>query len=498
MNDNNKQFSLLQQRGDAMNVLWITCDEMKANALSVYGNKGIKLPAMERLASEGVVFEKNFVQVPKCIPSRPSMLTGRYAHVDGLRAMSTECFKGNGWMTLNATAPSLITWLKKDGYKIDIFGKNHWIRHEAENDLLDRKPESIQAKTQPPLLEVEPPEIMQRAYFAGRVSPEYDRETFSDSVSVDRTIRFMEQNRNEPFFALLDIGQPHPPYYEWPEFADDIPLDLVPVPPCRPLTEMPMVEQAIRRTFDVEDLSDDQRRRIVRAYWSQCRFADNLVGRVLDAIERLGLVEETLVIYNADHGDFAGEHNCYEKWDTALLDCITQVPLVMRLPGVISKNKRIEELTEQVDITPTILEALAKAIPDSIQGKSLLALIKGETDIHKDAVFSQGGVESCATQKPGLDYQSKLRKPYWNKQKTLIDYPEALMRSHMVRTKEHKLIYRLNGEHEFYDLTKDPEELNNVYGHADTQDAIVCLEKKLLHFFVKNQNDMPQIDELWA
>jgi arylsulfatase A-like enzyme len=171
----------------------------------------------------------------------------------------------------------------------------------------------------------------------------------------------------------------------------------------------------------------------------------------------------------------------------------------MRLPGTLPAGQRISALTEQVDIAPTVMELLGKEVPPSVQGTSLLPLINDPDSPHKDAVFSQGGVEPAATRKPGLDYEVQLDlSPYWNKQRTLIEYPDALVRAHMVRTEHYKLIYRLAGDHEFYDLRNDPSELENLYNREEFCNEVAKLEQRLLRFFVENQSQDPVIDELWA
>ncbi len=478
-----------------MNILWITCDEMKAKAIRPYANKYVPVPAIERIASEGVIFMNNFVQVPKCIPSRPSMLSSRYPHLDGLRTMSTESFNGTGWMTLSETSPNLLKWLKEKKYRTAIFGKNHWIRPEAEQTLLDRF--SCAGDPFPKVLS-EPEEILHRAYFGNTVDPNYDRKNFVDELSVSEAIKFMNESKKQNFCVLLDISQPHPPYFEWPEFADDIPLSEISIPSAVAVEKAPIVEQAIRKTFDVENLSDEQKRKIIRAYWSQCRYADSLIKRVLDFLETSKLVKNTFLIITSDHGDFAGEHNCYEKWDTSFLDCIVHVPLLMRFPGILPKSLKINSLTEHVDIVPTILEIMNQNIPATVNGKSLLPLMKNPYLEHKKAVFSQGGVEPNAVLKSGTDYRSKLIKPYWNKQKTIIDFPETLLRSHMVRTKTYKLIYRLSGDHELYNLVNDPDEINNIYKKPGTEKILSEMKDLLLDFFVQNQTQIPVIEELWA
>jgi hypothetical protein len=142
---------------------------------------------------------------------------------------------------------------------------------------------------------------------------------------------------------------------------------------------------------------------------------------------------------------------------------------------------------------------LGKPVPPTVQGTSLLPLIDNPSHPHKDAVFSQGGVEPEATRTPGRDYETQLgARPYWNKQRTLIEHPDALVRAHMVRTGRHKLIYRLMGDHEFYDLVEDPDELDNRYGREEYAEEIARLERRLLRFFVEYQTNIPVIEELWA
>lgn len=481
-----------------MNILWITCDELRASAVPGFGKSVLpyRLPGFERLAAEGTRFSQCHVQVPKCIPMRGQFLTGRYPHADGLRTMSRAHFSGDHFMLLRKDSPSLLRWLKDAGYAVGLTGKNHVLRFSEADELFDPIPAGPE-KGQPVSCEGSKSEWT-RAYFAGRVCDDYDRETFADTRHAEGIIRFIEAHADRPFFALCDIGEPHPPYKEWPEYADDIPLGEVPLPPRPEMGGASPVIQALRRAHDNEALPDEDRRRILRAYWSQTRFADSLVQRILDALDRLRLADNTLVILGSDHGDFAGHYGCFEKWDTALYDCITHVPLVMRLPGKLPGGTDVTGLVEGIDIAPTILELLGMKIPDTIHGQSLLPLADGRESASKKVVFSQGGLEPSATLRPGRDYQDRIPPFYYGKQETLIQCPEALQRAHMVRSKTHKLIYRLDGRHELYDLQADPEELHNRYGETASTAIVSDLEKRLLEFFVRYQVDTPAIRELWA
>jgi arylsulfatase A-like enzyme len=123
------------------NVLWITCDEMKASALSVYGNRQLSMPATERLAREGVVVRQAFTQIGKCIPVRSTFLTGRYPHVDGMRTMSRRDFSAGNFMLLSQDDPSLLTWLRDEGYRLAITGKNHVTQPEATREFFEEIPQ---------------------------------------------------------------------------------------------------------------------------------------------------------------------------------------------------------------------------------------------------------------------------------------------------------------------------------------------------------------------
>ena len=483
--------------GRPTSVLWITCDEMRASAASCYGNDRVPMPAFDRVAREGVVFDQCHVQVPKCIPQRPLMLAGRYAHAGGLRTMSAADFSGDSFMRLSRHDESLVKWLGGAGYVQGLFGKNHVLHGRDAREVFEQidPPREVIA----PRFE-DTGELLRRAYFAGRVDEGYDPEHYTDAVECDRAVEFLRRRAADgrPYFALLDIGEPHPPYKEWPGPMDDVPLSDVPPPPVPPLAEVPPVLRAWRESHGVEALADDDRRRILRAYWSQCAFADRLVGRVLDALDRLGLADDTLVILGSDHGDFAGHYGCYEKWDTALYDCITRVPLILRLPGRLAAGRRVGALCETVDVAPTILELLGLPVPDTVHGRSLVPVMHDPSRGHKDVVFAQGGVEPAAVRRPGLEYEAKLASPYHGKQRALVEHPEALVRAHMVRTATHKLIYRLSGDSELYDLAADPDELRDRIDDPALAGVRRDLERRLLELLVRHQPDEPRIRELWA
>jgi arylsulfatase A-like enzyme len=479
-----------------LNILWITCDELRADALPCYGNPVTTLPAAERLAREGVRFERAFCQMPKCVPSRCSMLTGRYPHADGLRTLKGRAHApayptkaDNSMVCLQADTPNLIPYLRERGYSTALHGKNHIVEWNLHDRWFDSTSSWQWLKS---THGVTTPEL-RRADYAGAVPTSFPLTQHADAVIAREAVQYLESVGPRPFFALVDMHLPHPVYQDYPTPVSQRPLADIPLPPCAPLADAPALERALRQSKDLEQLSDDDRRRVRRAYYSMAEFADQQIGIILAALDRLGLTENTLVIYTSDHGDFAGDHNCYEKWDTSFLDAITRVPLILRLPGQLPAGTVCPALVELIDILPTALDLAGLPTPRWVQGQSFLAALCGETAHHRDDVICSGGVEEALWRAPALSPEVPTVK-----QRVLLEHPETMARAKMIRTATHKLIYRLRGEHELYDLTRDPHELVNLAGHSDYAAVELDLRDRLLRRLLESESILPEIAELHA
>jgi choline-sulfatase len=222
-------------------------------------------------------------------------------------------------------------------------------------------------------------------------------------------------------------------------------------------------------------------------------FADDCVGRVMSAIDEAGLAEKTLVICTSDHGGFAGEHGTVDKWDTMFYDSLIKVPLVMHFPPAMDQGRRIDALTDNVDIAPTVLELCGFESPEWIQGKSLAGMIFGRNAVHKDAVFCEGGVEKSA-----LERIRPVEKGLSVRQQLLRRHPWTLKRARMIRTQKWKLVFRVDGETELYNLRDDPSELTSVSGLSVTKTVTHDLLERLLSWAIKTETDYPPIVELKA
>jgi choline-sulfatase len=484
-----------------LNLIIITSDEMRADAPGFMGNPDCRTPNLDRFAEKGVVFENHFAVHGKCVPSRISMVTGRYVHTDGFRTINLHLPDGE---------PNLLESLKKNGYETAVFGLNHvWEKLYGQNekgsgcadyhsftkgyfdDLLKREwpvPESGPNAVQPPELPRE------QFHYNGRI--EEPLTYFCDDNRTEQAIHYLSKvrDRARPFFMQLNISRPHPPYaVEEPYFSmyDRKAIRAWPheVPDGAPLPTRKMRE--IRTGVET---GADAFREIQAVYYGMITKVDVLLGRVFEAIEREGLLENSVVLFTTDHGDFAGQYGLVEKWDTCMADCILRSPLILRAPGL-PNGTRVKGLNEKVDLPPTLLELLGIEPDWGIHGRSLLPLIRGGPG--KEAVFADGGHEEEMWGRFNFNPQDKQGnpRPLDGKQRTYREAPETMARTKMVRTERWKLVCRLAGGNELYDLQADPQELKNLWGahasDAERSRVVRDLQEKLIEWCLRTDTDRP-------
>lgn len=492
------------------NIIWITSDEMKASSLSAYGHPWADTPTSQRVAENGVLFERAYAQFPKCVPSRCSFLTGRYTHTEGFRTIHTGRKKKadpdhDSLIALDAHHPNLITHLRDLGYTTCSFGKNHNVRWSVYREWFDEVMYDDYQHPAPAKLAAEPTPEQRRALFAGKISEDFPRELLPDHYNADKAIDFLHRHASggspradgeKPFFMLLDFGWPHPAYRGCPPWFDTVSNEDIDVPPRPPLTEdTARIRRLYREVYGLDDLPESVWKTVVRAYQSMVAHSDQQIGRVLDTVQRCGLAENTIFIYSADHGDFAGEYGCVEKYDGMFYDCLVRVPLIVQMPGRLPGGRRFDQPVELLDLYPTLCDLLDIPHPPGLHGRSLLPLIEGKTDEHKKCVFSEGGLEPGA-----LETAPSMKELGRNfaKHRVLVEQPVTMERAKMVVMGPYKLVWRTGGDHEFYDLDEDPAELENRYGQERYRDVIAEMREELIAWLIRTETDRPPIDELIA
>ncbi len=369
------------------NLLYILADDHAGYVLGCDGNRLARTPNLDRLASEGTRFAAHYCNSPVCTPSRQSFLTGQMPHMAGVTRLPTP---------LAEDKPTLARQLKQAGYTTAVFGKMHFNvpakpglhgfdipRTEQEltrdwNQTVKPRPVPEGVATKPPWRPFKDPA---RIWLnADKLPyPRYERDMRS-LYQLQLAEQFLEAHRNQPFAMWLSFMEPHSPY--------DFPIeDSARFDPAR--FDVPRVgpEDGPQIPLIFRDLTDAQKRGIIASYYTSVEYVDRNVGRALDALRRLGLERDTLVVYHADHGYSLGQHGRFEKhcgYDPAL-----RVPLVMRLPGKIRQGV-VKDLTEHIDVPATVVDIMGIERLPVQHGQSLRPYLEGRRmDSARSWIFSE-------------------------------------------------------------------------------------------------------------
>ena len=489
------------------NLVVITSDEMRGDAPGFMGNPDCRTPNLDRLAASGVAFHNHFTVHGKSVPARVAMLTGRYSHTDGIRTV-------NETNLIQPGDPDLLSTLKARGYETAVFGHNHawtdfWGDNTKGSGIVDYH--SYTAEHFRPLLErkwpvpapgpgaVRPLDLSRGGFhYGGRVEKPLDG--FCDDNRIEQAVHYLTtvRDRSRPFYLHVNIGKPHPPYQiEEPYFSMYDRAAIRAWPHGLP-EGAPLPLRRMRQLRTAEGASEAAFREIQAVYYGMVTKVDMLVGRLLEAVEAEGLFGDSVVMFAVDHGDFAGQYGLVEKWDTCMTDCILRVPQILRAPNL-PAGVRVDGLTEHTDLAPTILELLD--VPPAprwgIHGESLLPVIRGER--RKTAVFADGGHEEDMQRRFNFRHDGKGEaRRLDGKQATYQATRETMARTKMIRTERWKMVIRLAGGNELYDLANDPWELNNRWGEPGLAPVIQDLQLQMIEWCLRTDTDRPHQERVGA
>lgn len=465
-----------------MNFIFFMPDELRAESVGCYGHPLVQTPNMDALAADGVRFDQCHVQHSVCTPSRCSMMTGWYPHVRGHRTL---------WHLLQPHEPNLLRYLKEAGYTVHWYGKNDLLSLDSLADSVDVAESRGKGKFGPnPYAEDDP------RYYSFLYAPYEDAlEDHGDYANVQAGIDFLESKPEGPFILYLPLTYPHCPYSAPQPWHDQI--DPERLPPLRPadLANRPAYHGLIRQTRRLDELDEAVLRKIGAVYLGMTSFVDWLLGRLLDALERSGLAEETAVFVFSDHGDYAGDYGLVEKWPSAAEDVITRVPLIARLPGG-SRGHTVAEPVELFDLMATTLDLAGVAPRHTHFARSLVPQLQGAAGDGQRAVFCEGGYarhepHTFEGRRDRDAFARDRRNIYYPKGELQQSHPDSVGRTVMMRTATHKLVHRPTGVCEFYDLVRDPQELDNQYGAPDQGQIQAEMERRLLDWLIQTSDVTP-------
>lgn len=349
------------------NIVFILTDDHAQSAMGLYGNTILRTPNLDRIGREGVRFDLGFVTSALCLPSRASFLTGQYPHTHGMRTNGAESGFTREPMLRNAqTWPNL---LRADGYHTGVVGKWHIDTPPQGYDVTAVLPGQGEY-FDPPML-VNGTMTRQRGH--------------TDDVIGDHALRFLRTRpKDRPFALLFQFKAPHRGWEPAPRFARAFEDVEIPVPDtlydtldARPLA----LRKSQMRIADMSDFRDrvpaslperERARRnfdiLVRRYYRVLLGVDENVGRLLDALDREGLAEDTIVVYTSDNGFFLGEHGLFDK--RLMYEPAIRVPLLLRWPGGAAPRVDVAHFALNIDLAPTLLDLASAAVPAAMQGAS--------------------------------------------------------------------------------------------------------------------------------
>jgi arylsulfatase A-like enzyme len=460
---------------DRPNIIFIMSDDHAAHAISAYGSRVNKTPNIDRLAREGVLLRNVFATNSICTPSRATILTGQYSHLNGVPVFNR----------FDSSRVTVARLLQQSGYYTGMIGKWHLGSDPVGFDRWEILP-GQGSYTNP---------ITYNATGEHTYTGQYVTD-----VITDLALDFLKARpRNKPFFLMLHHKAPHRPWEPdaahraqfanrwipesdtlWDSYAtrtdalheneqrvvnDLTRRDLKLVPPDglqgAELTKwlgvkpdsVTVTRDGKPTTLSGEALGRWKYQRYMQDYLATIQSVDDNIGRVLAFLDSNGLARNTIVIYTSDQGFFLGDHGLFDK--RFMYEESLRMPFLVRWPAAIKAGTTAAAMALNVDFAPTFLDAAGVAVPPEMQGRSLVPVLRGRTP---------------------ADWRTSMYYRYYH------DPGDHNTRAHYgVRTETHKLIYYWKKDQwELFDLVNDPRELHNLYGEPGHEQITASLKAELL------------------
>ncbi len=414
------------------NFVFFLTDDQRWDGMSCAGNKILMTPNMDRIAAGGVRFTNMFVTTSLCGPSRASVLTGKYAHNHSVR---------RNRMALSLEQNTFLEIIKEAEYETAFIGKWHNRDLGKDRSLDYYFGFKGQGRYHNPII-------------SENRGPDKEYKGHVTDVITDHAIKFLERKHDQPFCLLLWFKAPHRSWHPAPRFKELFKDIKMPEPETfhddyegKP----DAVKNADMKIGDFKDVPDLDT--FLKDYYRCIAGVDENVGRVLDALERLGYENNTVVIYSGDNGFFLGEHHFFDK--RLMYEESIRVPLLVKYPKMIKPNTTNPEIILNVDIAPTILELASVPVPEMMDGTSIKPLLEGKE----------------------IEWRQDFLYEYY-------EYPAVHMvkKNRGIRTEKWKYIHYFEEPQEFelFDLENDRIEMNNLIDNPNYKKIIEQLKARMM------------------
>ena len=428
------------------NIIYVFADQLRYSSVGCCGNKQVRTPNMDRLAEEGIVMDSAFSSCPICSPYRAELLSGLYAHQNGVVCNEYE---------MRHDIITLPQCLKEAGYKTAYVGKWHLGYGPYTEDK--RYGFDYMAATDMPK------NSYSGIYYFNEDGPYELGKNWLPCDETDISAGFIEkhlkENPDQPFMLMVSWIPPHWPYETLPDRYNIYNSDDIELPPNVP-----------------EQLSAFERKETA-LYYGNITGLDDQLGRLMSLVDRLGIANDTIFCFSSDHGDHLGAHGYgkpRDKWlhhskrgsKATPYDESVHVPFIMRWPGHVAEGSRSDAIFNSVDIMPTLLSMVDVPIPDSLAGQDLSFAFLGQPGSLPESAFFQILGQGWPHRGPWLGYWRGVRTDryvyarWWDP-----DFPPML-----------------------FDREKDPYEMDNCYGKPEYRDIQKHMEKLLAEWLVKTED----------
>jgi arylsulfatase A-like enzyme len=426
-------------------------DQHRNDTLACYGAPHVYAPNLDKFASQSVVFQQAFVTQPLCVPSRSSLMTGTWPHMNG-------CTR-NG-IRLAPQFRCLPELIGDRDYRFAYMGKWHLGKErEAQHGFsdwvsIDNKDESDYGK----FLTSKGFKPDNKSYFTDEFASRLPLEVSKPKFLETKACEFLDRHKNEPFVLFVAFLEPHPPFNG--PLNNEHPLDQIDLDPTWNHMfgdDMPL-RYRLRQEFDMKlyGSSRDDYLKLKQKYLGLVTEMDRSVGAVLSKLENLGLAQNTIVMHTSDHGEMMGAHHLIQK--EVFFQESARVPYIVRMPNQ-QRSLSVSQPISHIDFAPTIVDLLGSAPNPQCVGKSRAPLLRGES-MPPETVF----VEWAPADKTKVVEGTKLATPE--------EIQRAVNESSRcaISPDGWKLCLRTSDKNELYNLKSDPGEVRNLYDHADAKE----------------------------
>ncbi len=448
-----------------MNIIVLMSDQHRQDVLGCHSHPVVQTPNIDGLARNGVIFDHAFCTSPLCMPSRGSFLTGTHPHTNGLVTLFNERHRSGKpyYPQRQPGIQTLVTSLRDAGYQTHGAGYLGFHLFDGDTDLCYEHDftgfESYDAQDYPAIVG----DQVAHAYHRGRIHSEmwepsyhnvegepfpFEEEQMWDGIIAERCADFLENRRdpNRPFFLYAGFRATHTPWRAPKRFHDLYdPNDIGSLPDYRtPPVDKP--RRLIERFhyFDINHYPEELVRRSIASYYGFVSYLDDCVGRIVNQLDRLGLREDTLIVYTSDHGENLFSHGLCEKH--TFYESSVRIPLIFSMPSRLPSNTRSGSLAQIHDILPTVLSMAHINLPAQTEGCDLQPAFEGN---------------------PVRDH-------------VLAEYYHTLDPSRMIRDHRYKYIHTEDDIDELYDLDNDPNEELNLAWYPQYADLVAEMEAKVM------------------